>query len=202
MADPLVVGVIGHSYIRRLKEFIVTNPEFKNICIDEKDITVHFRARGGLTIRTLANSPHLSQFPVTPWMCFLQIGGNDATSRPAECIAQDIVAFANYLHYGMGIAIVYIGQLLRRDPMKSPVNYNDEVVKINQQLELLASTCDAITFWKHRGFWTDLRHLGPDGVHLGVSRMGDSPAPMVKYLRSIKYAIRHAKGKSRPVTLS
>lgn len=56
---------------------------------------------------------------------------NDATTRAALDIAQDIVAYSNYLVQGLGVVNVVIGQLLRRDPRKSPAGYNDEVLKIN-----------------------------------------------------------------------
>lgn len=40
---------------------------------------------------------------------FLDIGGNDATTRAALDIAQDIVAYANYLVHGLGVVNVVIG---------------------------------------------------------------------------------------------
>lgn len=57
--------------------------------------------------------------------------------RAALDIAQDIVAYANYLVQGLGVVNVVIGQLLRRDPRKSPASYNDEVLKINTHLQQL-----------------------------------------------------------------
>lgn len=64
----------------------------------------------------------------------MDIGGNDATTRAALGIAQDIVAYATYLVYGLSVVNVVIGQLLRRDPQKSPAGYNDEVLKIKNIL--------------------------------------------------------------------
>lgn len=90
----------------------------------------------------------------------MDIGGNDATTRAALDIAQDIVAYANYLVHGLGGINVVIGQLLRRDPPKSPASYNDEVLKINTQLQQLTLGLHRIHFWRHRGFWADLSHLG------------------------------------------
>jgi hypothetical protein len=54
MADPMQVGVIGHSYIRRLKQFIVENPKYSNLCVKETETKVQFRAQGGLTISEFA----------------------------------------------------------------------------------------------------------------------------------------------------
>lgn len=100
-------------------------------------------------------------------------------------------SFANYLIHGYGVKSVIIGQLLRRDPRKSPIGYNEEVISLNKHLEHLTSSEEHVHFWKHRGFWTNLAYLGRDGVHLGVDSDGCYPAPMVKYLRSIKYAVHN-----------
>lgn len=125
-----------------------------------------------------------AHLPQCRYCVFLDIGGNDATTRAALGIAQDLV-------HGLGVVNVVIGQLLRRDPRKSPAGYNDEVLKINTHLQQLTLGLHHIHFWRHRGFWADLSHLGRDGVHLRVESYANSPAPMVKYIRSIKYAVHN-----------
>ncbi|XP_061183620.1 uncharacterized protein LOC133191889 [Saccostrea echinata] len=195
MMDPTVVGIIGHSYVKRLERFLLQNPVYKNLSLNEDLYKVYFRGQGGLTVRSLSNSPKLCTFTSVPTVCFLDIGGNDATTRAAHVIAQDIVSYANYLVHGLGVVNVLIGQLLRRDPRKSPVGYNDEVLKINTHLEQLTSGLHHVHFWKHRGFWADLSYLGRDGVHLRVESDANSPAPMVKYMRSIKYAVHNSMQK-------
>lgn len=99
---------------------------YKNLCYNEDVYKVCFRSQGGLTIRGLANTPKLCTFTSVPMLGFLDIGGNDATTRAALDFAQDIVAYANYLVQGLGVVNVVIGQLLRRDPRKSPAGYNDD----------------------------------------------------------------------------
>lgn len=160
MGEHTVVGVIGHSYVKRLERFSLQHPVYKSLCLYEDVYKVCFRSQGGLTIRGLANSPKLCTFTSVPILCFLDIGGNDATTRAALDIAQDIVAYANYLVHGLGVVNVVIGQLLHRDPRKSPVGYNDEVLKINTHLQLLTLGLHHIHFWRNRGFWADLSHLG------------------------------------------
>lgn len=56
-----------------------------------------------LTSRSCAN------FPQFRYCVFFYIGGNDATTRAALDIAQDIVAHANYLVDGLGVVNVVIG---------------------------------------------------------------------------------------------
>ncbi|XP_062600086.1 uncharacterized protein LOC134261690 [Saccostrea cucullata] len=191
MVDPAVVGIIGHSYVRRLERFVLQNQMYKNLSLDEDLYRVYLRGQGGLTVRGLSNSPNLCMFPIVPTVCFLDIGGNDATTHPAVDISKDIVSYANYLVHGLGVVNVVIGQLLRRDPRKSPAGYNDEVFKINTHLELLTSGLLHVHFWKHRGFWADLSYLGRDGVYLREETGANPPIPMVKYMRNIKYAVHH-----------
>lgn len=144
-----------------------------------------------MTIRGLANSPKLCTFTSVPILCFLDIGRNDATTRAALDIAHNIVAYANYLVHGLVVVNAVIGQLLHRDPRKSPSGYNDEVLKINTHLQQFTLGLHHLHFWRHRGFWAGLSHLGRDGVHLRVENYANFPAPMVKYIRSIKYAVRN-----------
>lgn len=59
MEKQTVVGVIGHSYVKRLERFSLQNPVYKNLCLHEDVFKVCFRSQGGLTIRGLANSPML-----------------------------------------------------------------------------------------------------------------------------------------------
>lgn len=117
-----------------------TKPGLWKLGLDEEKINVCFRNEGDLSIYGLANSSRMCAFSPVPNLCVLMIGGNNATTRPTYLIAQDIVSYANYLLHRCGIKSVIIGQLLRRDPRKSPFGYNEEVIHINKQLENLTSS--------------------------------------------------------------
>ena len=96
-------------------------------------------------------------------------------------------SFASFLHYGMQISIVVIGQLLWRDPSSTNQNYNDKVNEVNAKLLQLTRQDNnaCIIFWRHHGFWSDLSFLGRDGVHLNSNGM-------FKYMRSVHSAVLHA----------
>ena len=96
-------------------------------------------------------------------------------------------SFASFLHYGIQIPIVVIGQLLWRDPSSTNQNYNDKVNEVNAKLLQLArqDNNSCIIFWRHHGFWSDLSFLGRDGVHLNSNGM-------FKYMRSVHSAVLHA----------
>jgi hypothetical protein len=51
---------------------------------------------------------------------------------PIEC--QHIFSFAQFLHYGLHINIVVIGELLWRDPMRVHSEYNKNVTDTNSAL--------------------------------------------------------------------
>lgn len=199
MTNQSVIAVIGHSYIRRLGRFIGDNPEYANLRLNENEFSVLIRGQGGLTVRGLAASKSLCSFSRPPDICFLQIGGNDVLSYAPDKIARDIISLTNFLIDGVGVKHMVIGQLIRRDPRKSPPGYNEAVVEVNKILDSVTTSLPNVTFWKHRGFWANLRYLGPDGVHLATKSYNNDPVPMVKYLNSIKYAVINTCRRLRPV---
>ena len=69
------------------------------------------RAREGLCISTLARSRYFFTFDVLPDMCFMQIGENDVLNFCDDVIVLDILSLATYLHHGLGIRTVIVGQL-------------------------------------------------------------------------------------------
>jgi hypothetical protein len=49
-------------------------------------------------------------------------------------VANEIFSFAQFLHYGLHINIVVIGELLWRDPMRVHTEYNKNVTDTNSAL--------------------------------------------------------------------
>lgn len=187
MADPCKVYIIGHSYIRRLRDYL-EKVDIRNLKLDAGNFTVRFRARGGLRIRELALDPTFLNFSEVPDICFLQIGGNDIKeSTNSYQLAEDIISVAEFLQQGKGVCLVLIGQLFRRMPHVTCRGYNRIVFQINGQLKRRAASTPGVRYWQHRGFWADMKHLGPDGVHLLCSPQNDHP--MRKYLRSVRNAV-------------
>ena len=103
-------------------------------------------------------------------------------------MANEIYSFANFLHFGLHIPIVIIGELLFRDPNKVGSDYNDKVVATNVSIhqKIQMDSLPNIIFWRHHGFWEDYSCLGRDGVHLNNNGMK-------KYFRSIRSSVLHAQ---------
>lgn len=180
------VCIIGHSYIRRLRDFTTTDVSFDNLKLDWNLFKVEFRAKGGLTFPRLAHCAEFLNFQNTPAVWFIQLGGNDLCHAKPEKVTTDILSYAQYLKGGVGIRNVVIGQLLRRQPWASRASYNVDVVNVNRQLKSEVEKRQGIHFWTHRGFWTELTYLGRDGVHIDAASRH-----MKKYLHSIRIAVIH-----------
>lgn len=161
-----------------------------NLRLDYERFRILCRAQGGLTLHRLIHErSDLFTFGKTPDIVYIQVGGNDLASHlDAEHVATAVFSFANFLHHGLNIQFVIIGQLLRRRPDKVPINYNDKVFFTNMMLDKLCVDNDSqhIIFWKHRGFWSELNYLDEvDGVHLNMEGLR-------KYFRSVRSAVLHA----------
>ncbi|KAK3107421.1 hypothetical protein FSP39_014198 [Pinctada imbricata] len=184
------VVLMGHSFIRRLGEFMNEDETNSNLRLYANQFEVIVRARGGLRVPDLAIAASRElDFDANNGIVFLQIGGNDIKSRcNIHSIVSSITSFAQYLIHVKNVRHVLIGQLLRRRPDKVGHLYNGHVIKINIALDAWCSRSEyPIKFWKHRGFWSpDLNFLSRDGVHLKKEKY------MLKYLQSIKSAVLHA----------
>ncbi|CAC5362598.1 unnamed protein product [Mytilus coruscus] len=114
--------------------------------------------------------------------------GNGAANRRNNTyqIDQDIYAFAMYLHYGLNVNYVVIGQLLYRSESVTYAGYNDKIIQINKLLQgkIKENDENAISFRHHHGFWDKLDFLCFDGVHL--NHFG-----MRKYFKSVRSAVLH-----------
>lgn len=58
----------------------------------------------------MAQLPTFMSLPTKPHMCFIQIGENDLLRCDVNKLTTDILSFASYLHEGVGIPIVIVGQ--------------------------------------------------------------------------------------------
>lgn len=185
------VMILGHSFIRRLRDFINNSQGNDNLRLLRSDFNVIFSARGGLTIHKLANSPEMLDSAQLQDICFLQIGSNDLCDnyRSVNDIANAIFSFASYLVLVNMAKLVIIGQVLRRLPQVAGERYNERVLDLNDLLKTRCESSDLnIHFWNHRGFWDkQMSYLASDGVHLQHPHI--DARPMLKYLRSIRSAI-------------
>ena len=65
------IRIIGHSYIRRLGEYISENDRYANLQLEASKYFVDFQSRGGLTFQRLAQCAEFVNFPKPPQRCVL-----------------------------------------------------------------------------------------------------------------------------------
>lgn len=128
-----------------LGRYMDSHPDLYNLNLLEDRDSVCVRARGGLRISRLARDRDLLSFDVSPDICFIQIGENDVLSFSVEVIVRDILALASYIHYGLGVTRVIIGQLLRSQPWASSLYFNERIIVINVRLQALISSREFIS---------------------------------------------------------
>lgn len=58
----------------------------------------------------------ICSFTSAPDIVFIQLGGNDLSNSTANIVANNIIGFANYLHYGLHVKLIIIGKLIPRYP--------------------------------------------------------------------------------------
>jgi hypothetical protein len=114
--------ILGHSFIRRLRDFVHSSEDNNNLRLREGDIFVSFHARGGLTIYRLANTLAVYNFNNQD-VCFLQLGSNDL-SDPTKAVSKIGLAIFSFANFSCGFGI--IGQSLRRSPRVTDSKYNDK----------------------------------------------------------------------------
>lgn len=141
----LSVCLIGHSFVPRLQRFMQTNSQLGNLKLDSDYFNEFTCARWGLRVAQL---PAFVSFPTKPHMCFSHIGENYLLRCDINKLATDILSFASYLHEWMGISIMIVGQILRRQPWAS--SSRDCNVETNLLLKAQCQTGGSLFLASHR----------------------------------------------------
>ena len=191
------VVFLGHSYIRRLRDFIATAAD-SDIQFDFRlsdifgTVNVYFEGLGGAHIPQVINNAASvlaqQQFPVK--VVVIQIEGNDiADWTDHETLANHVVSAAEYIHLGLGVDQVVISQLFFRDFSLVP-DYNNIVHRVNFAISRKIAHYEGnhVVLWRHSGFWAlEARTLImlPDGVHF--NDIGNE-----KYYKSLKSCLVQA----------
>ena len=169
---------LGHSYIRRLSEFIFSGkhegvrPDFG---LNRDRTTAYFRGIGGARVETIMRDlPRTLNSLYKPDVVFLQIGGNDILFDDDDMglLAERVFHLAHMLHSEFLIPQVIVSQLFCRAVSKC-AEYNSLVVLFNTHIAALIKDygCSGLVFWRHQGFWSDAARAQvqhKDGICLNV----------------------------------
>ena len=183
---PTCVLVFGHSFVRRLNEFLVTRfGAYHNFNLFYNYSDVYTFGVGGMT-----TSDALSRYigvvaEFNPQVVFIQLGTNDLDSHrnSIRSIARNMAELCRRLQRA-GVRRILIGQVLPRQSHGSRVHdFNTRVVSLNLELVRAVQSMNRVMLWQHRGFWfSQMNLMHDDGIHL--NRRGN-----MRYYRSVRGGI-------------
>ena len=219
MSQPLKVSVYGHSFVRRLSEFVQSDSDHMNLGLDFATFEIGFYGQGGLSL----NHRLLESFDESlrgSDILFVDLGSNDLcpldyskekkkvgtsshdnkekkkseNENLVEDLADQLVSFIARKKSSLSVKVLVLGQILHRfiEPYEG---YNENVDTLNkllfQKINTPAYQSLKIFFWRHQcGLWgLDNSDYRPDGIHLSWNR------GYPKYFRSVRDCILRMKNK-------
>ena len=191
-SHPHRILILGHSYVRRLKEFVNSCNLTKvtpNFGLDSERFVIHYEGYGGADIGRIHAQLYRVVNQFQPDLVILQVGSNDISNanKDPAILADKLTDLANRLHFQFHVRKVVISELFFRNKWRGG-NFNDVTKEINNCLRAKIpahSKSAGISFWRHFGFRDPLvrRSLqNIDMVHF-------NDAGNLKYYKSLKRAI-------------
>ena len=166
MAEPRVL-ILGHSFIRRLREFVRLPT---NALREDFDITTPMNLRwhgiGGRTVAKVIRYDLEIVRQFSPDIVILQLGTNDISARSirsALTVGSQLEDLTKLLHEQFGVTVVCVCQTIRREN----AHLNVRIRTLTDYLRVVLHPLSFAFYWRHRGFWkTTQSFLLHDGVHL------------------------------------
>jgi lysophospholipase L1-like esterase len=164
--------VLGHSFVRRLKDWMTENGEVMAV----ENHVVHLHGVGGRTIPQVFHRDLEVVKRLRPCVIFLQLGGNDINDRSSAAdVFVKLKRLVTVLRREMPSSTIIVGSIFRRKRPRglSAGSYDRKRKQVNKYLfkEFGAfKRGKKVFFFSHR-FFKDW-YLGRDGVHLNNSGNG------------------------------
>lgn len=177
------VAVIGHSYIRRLSQYMNDTPGCTNLGFSSEEALVRCFHQGGATLR-LVPDHHWINIQLQPALLFhlsvvyIHVGENDIGSLTGEEMASHMAALVTSIIAGCHPSVVIVSQLLwfpRYEQLPdSVVTFNNRMQQTSQRMNETPDVVEGhaatrVVYWRHQfGVWGaggSGLYLS-DGVHL------------------------------------
>lgn len=179
MMDGLRVVLVGHSYVRRLGQFMCRSQRYRNLGLQRDAVEVY--GYGGATVHGGRNICRRLNFRsvANADVVFLHIGENDYMSLDPFVVADEIYSLAMMLVIQHGVQYVLVGELL-----PFPNHGRQWTQLVNGRLQQLTSNSWRVRFWRHRrAFFAVQPHVYcRDGVHVAQEFMR-------VYWNSVRFAV-------------
>lgn len=179
MDTPRVL-ILGHSFIRRLKDFIHRNSQLSED-FHIPHVILKWHGIGGRTIRKVIRYDLRVVREYKPNIVILQLGTNDLTTLHATTVGSEIDELVRLLYEKYDVKLVCVCQTIDRETA-SPT-FARSVRTLSQYLRVVLEPLPYALYWSHRGFWnTKQQFLCADGVHLNT-------VGQFKFYRSLRGAV-------------
>ena len=133
--EQLRVLILGHSFIRRLRDFIIKNSLTYNLNLNiNTSVTIRWHGVGGRTIDKVRRFDLTEVELFKPDVVFLQVATNDLTRRRSSTasVSSAIEDLVCLLHTEYGVRLICVGQTVRRHPVGT---FNANVQILAQYLQ-------------------------------------------------------------------
>ena len=166
------VPVLGHSIVRRLREFAAENHSggpydlnlgLSNIC------SIIFHGIGGRTVDKMIKDDLDKIRSAAPNIVVLELGSNDLCDKDSdpETIALSIVALAELLLTELSLRFIAVCEVTARqnEPF---VGYNERTALLNSHLRQSLRIKPTAKCWQHCDLINPTNNAvyAPDGIHL------------------------------------
>jgi lysophospholipase L1-like esterase len=195
------VVIIGHSFIRRLENYVEASDTRGNLGLSNNRFQVSFVHRSGMLLTDLDH--YVQELKaLCPDAVLIDVGGNDLDNnrRPVSELVQHLAQFCKMLKQTCGIKVVVVLEVpFRRRVCRG--NW-ESVEALNRAISVFNSECKAFCgargnrqshtrFCHHVGMVVDWpKYLLPDGVHLNALGMS-------KYYKSVQSTVIRAASLAR-----
>ena len=158
------VLILGHSFIRRLREYIGRNADLDaNLHILE-GIELKWHGVGGRTVLKTVQFDLTVVEKFMPDIVILQLGTNDLSHLPAVNVGSAIEDLTRSLYDLLNVKCVCVCQTIYRTGTPT---FNKNVILLNQYLKVVLEPIPYAMFWSHKGFWrAKTNFMARDGIHL------------------------------------
>lgn len=166
--------LVGHSFVRRMTEFIERNQEdgsYTHTFDLESTCTVKTIGTGGRTVDKLIKYDLQDIRDTVSNVVILDIGSNDLCDEQSDpdTVALSIIALVEILIKDLKLRCLVLCQVLPRK--KQPfTEYNERVWQLNGLLKEAVKGIQGAKFWIRRGLCNPSQNIFTrDGIHLNTA---------------------------------
>lgn len=196
---PVSVVLLGHSYIRRLQDFMDRNPECRNLTQSTQDAVVHTFGRGGATLRLQPDDHwincHLQPALVChPSVLFLHVGENDLEALTSPEIADHLWALVNYIISLSHPRAIIISQLLWFPKYE---DRHQQITSVNSKLQEFVNVYQPTCVSDRPPTRVEVLHhkFGVGGENRQANFLSDRTHLTEHAMRKYFYSVRNSIGK-------